>query len=109
MAIDAVTDLAIFSLVHVIMAAEAGAAAMEGSLQGSHRKNQAFHSNLLESAGSPFFFFFFTTIFGSFRFDSMFKPLAALAIILALLALVREQQHQLTPLPTAPMPAPLIP
>jgi hypothetical protein len=49
------------------------------------------------------------TIIESFRFDNMFKPLAAVAIILALLALVRGQQHQLTLLPTAPMPATLIP
>lgn len=39
----------------------------------------------------------------------MVRFLAVVAIILALLAMVRGQQHQFVLLPTGPMPAALIP
>ena len=51
MAVDAVTDLAIFSLVQVIMAAEAGAAAMEGAKRVVTAKIRRFIQISLESAG----------------------------------------------------------
>ena len=51
MAIDAVTDLAIFSLVHVIMAAEVGVAAMEGAKRVITGKIRRFIQISLESAG----------------------------------------------------------
>jgi hypothetical protein len=51
MAVDAVTDLAIFSLVHVIMAAEAGAATMQGAKRLVTAKIGRFIQISLESAG----------------------------------------------------------
>jgi hypothetical protein len=45
MAVDAVTDLAIFSLVQLIMAAEAGAAAMEGAKRVVTAKIRRFIQN----------------------------------------------------------------
>jgi hypothetical protein len=51
MAVDAVTDLAIFSLVQLIMAAEAGAAAMEGAKRVVTAKIRRFIQISLESAG----------------------------------------------------------
>jgi hypothetical protein len=39
----------------------------------------------------------------------MARLLAVVAIVLALLAMERRQQHEFTPLPTGPMPAALIP
>ena len=50
-AVAAVTDLAIFSLVHVIMAAEAGAAPMEGAKRVVTAKIRRFIQISLESAG----------------------------------------------------------
>ena len=39
----------------------------------------------------------------------MARLLAVVAIVLALVAMERRQQHEFTPLPTGPMPAALIP
>jgi hypothetical protein len=51
MAVDAVMDLAIFSLVYVIMAAQAGAAAMQGAKRVVTAKIRRFVQISLESAG----------------------------------------------------------